>query len=139
MSPASLNRGVPGFMEKLSNLRLQLLTRFDLLNHRFVVVVLHLSDVQQGVGVPVVGGPVVHKDPRAAAATVHNNPIIQSGVEDISGLHGLGHREVSGRDGEKHRNQRFCAESDLVEYLKYVTSKQKIGLKTIFSDTCTLS
>ena len=78
--------------------QLHLLTRFDLLHHRFVVVVLHLSYVQQGVGVPVVGAPVVHKHPRAAAATVHYNPIVQRGVEDVSGLHWLCNREVPGRE-----------------------------------------
>lgn len=71
-----------------------LLTRFDLLDHRSAVAVLHLSYVQQGVGVTVVGGPVVHEDPGAAAAAVHHNPIIQSRVQDICGLHGLCNGEV---------------------------------------------
>lgn len=41
------------------------------------------------------GGPVVHEDPGAAAATVNHNAVIQSRVEDVSRLHGLGDGEVS--------------------------------------------
>lgn len=59
----------------------------------------HLPDVQQSVGVPIVGGPVVHKDPGAAATTVHHDPVIQSRIEDVSGLHGLQDGEVP--DGEQ--------------------------------------
>ena len=73
------------------------LTRFDLLDHRLPLTVLHLPDVQQGVGVPIVGGPVVHKDPGAAAATVHHNPIIQRWVLQVCGLHGLSQGEVPAR------------------------------------------
>lgn len=75
-----------------------LLTRFDLLDHRSAVAVLHLSYVQQGVRVTVVGGPVVHEDPGAAAAAVHHDPIIQSRVQDICGLHGLCNGEVPGEE-----------------------------------------
>lgn len=53
-----------------------LLTRFDLLDHRVAVVVPHLPDVQQGVEVSMVGGPVVHIHPGAAAAAVHHDPIV---------------------------------------------------------------
>lgn len=77
---------------------LHFLTRFDFFDDWFAVVVLHLSDVQQGVRVPVVRGPVVHKDPRATAATVHHDAIIQRGVEDVSGLHGLCHGQVPERE-----------------------------------------
>lgn len=75
---------------------LHFLTRFDLFDDWFAVTVPHLSDVQQGVRVPIVGWPVVHKDPGATAATVHHDPIIQSRVEDVSGLHGLCNGEVPG-------------------------------------------
>lgn len=68
-----------------------------------MVAVLHLSDVQQGVRVPVVGGPVVDEDPRTTAATVHHDPVIQGGVEDVSGLHGLCDGEVP--DGEQTRER----------------------------------
>lgn len=90
------------------------LTRFDLLDDRFVVVVLHLSDVQQGVGVPVVGGPVVHKDPRAAAATVHHDAIIQCRVEDISGLHGLCDGEVPGEENKHLEDEEYILTSLLM-------------------------
>ncbi len=66
----------------------------------------HLSDVQQSVRVPIVWGPVVHKDPRTAAATVHHNPIIQSRVEDVSGLHGLRDGEVPGGEQTQKREMK---------------------------------
>lgn len=80
-----------------------LLTRFDLLDDRFVLAVLHLSDVQQGVGVPVVGGPVVHEDPRTAAAAVHHDAVVEGRVQDVGGLHGLGHGQVAA--GQSARQQ----------------------------------
>lgn len=82
------------------------LTWFDLFDDGFVVAVLHLSDVQQGVRVPVVGGPVVHEHPRTAAAAVHHDPIVQSGVEDIGGLHGLcdGEVPVGEQTQERHKS-----------------------------------
>lgn len=75
---------------------LNFLTGFDLLDDWFAITVLHLLDVEQGVRVPVVRRPVVHKDPGTTAATVHHDPIIQSRVEDVSGLHGLSDGEVPG-------------------------------------------
>lgn len=65
-------------------------------------MVSHLSDVQQGVGVSIVGGPVVHKDPGAAAATIHHNPIIQCRVEDVSSFHGLSKGEISEKDKQPY-------------------------------------
>lgn len=81
---------------------IKFLTRFDLLDNRFVVVVPHLSDIQQCVRVAIMWGPVVHENPRAAATTVHHNAIIKGMVEDISGLHGLCDGEVSGRGQMKN-------------------------------------
>lgn len=43
------------------------------------------------------GGPVVHKDPRTAAATVNNDAIIESRVADVCGLHGLYDGEIPER------------------------------------------
>lgn len=95
----------------MSSVTSDFLTWFDLLDDRFVVAVLHLSDVQQGVRVPVVGGPVVHEHPRTAAAAVHHDPVIQSGVEDVGGLHGLcdGEVPVGGQTQERHENAAFTS------------------------------
>jgi len=75
------------------------LTGFDLLDDRPAVAVPHLPDVQQRVGVPVVGGPVVHEDPGAAAAAVHHDAVVQGRVRHVRHLHGLGHGEVPGGGG----------------------------------------
>lgn len=83
-------------MTNSATTRLNFLTGFDLLDDWFAIAVLHLSDVEQRVRVPVVRRPVVHKDPGTTAATVHHDPIIQSRVEDIGGLHGLSDGEVPG-------------------------------------------
>lgn len=77
-----------------------------------MVAVLHLPDVQQGVRVPVVGGPVVHEHPGAAAATVHHDPVIQSGVEDVGGLHGLGDGQVSVGEQTRERHGNAAVSHD---------------------------
>ena len=70
------------------------LTWFNLLDHGAAVLRPHLPDVQEGVRVSIVRGPVVNEDPRAAAPAVHNNPIVQCGVQNIRRLHVLNNRQV---------------------------------------------
>lgn len=48
------------------------LTRFDLHDHWFAVLISHLSDVQKIMGITIVPWPAVHEYPRATAATVHH-------------------------------------------------------------------
>lgn len=63
------------------------LTRFDLHDHWLAVLISHLPDVQQFMGITIVSGPAVHKYPRATAATVHHQAIVQVGVACICCIH----------------------------------------------------
>lgn len=64
-----------------------LLTWFDLHDHWLAVLISHLLNVQQFMGITIMPGPAVHKDPGATAATVHHQAIVQVGVARICRVH----------------------------------------------------
>lgn len=49
----------------------------DLHDHRLAIMIPHLPNVQELVGIAVVTGPAVHVDSGATAATIHYQPIVQ--------------------------------------------------------------
>ena len=63
------------------------LTRLYLHDHGLPVLVPHLPDVQQVVGVAVVPRPAVHKDSGATAAAVHHQAVVQRGVAGVGGVY----------------------------------------------------
>lgn len=52
------------------------LTWFDLHDHWFAVLISHLLNVQQFMGIAIMPGPTVHKNPGATAATVHHQAVV---------------------------------------------------------------
>lgn len=63
------------------------LTRFNFHDHWFAILISHLLDVQQLMGVTIVPGPAVHKDPGATTSAVHHQAIVQVGVACVCCLH----------------------------------------------------
>lgn len=62
-------------------------TRFDLHHHWLAVLISHLLNIQQLMGITIVPGPAVHKHPGATAAAVHHQTIVQVGVARICCIH----------------------------------------------------
>lgn len=54
------------------------------------MLISHLPNVQELVGVPVVPRPAVHKHSGAAAATIHHQTVVEVGVACVSRIH-VGH------------------------------------------------
>lgn len=63
------------------------LTRFNFHDHWFAILIPHLLDVQQFMGVTIVPRPAIHKDPGAATSAVHHQAIVQVGVACVCCLH----------------------------------------------------
>lgn len=66
---------------------LVLFTWFDLHDYWFAVLIPHLLNVQQLMGIAIMPGPAVHKHPGATAAAVHHQAIVQVGVACICCIH----------------------------------------------------
>lgn len=73
--------------EETLTLLICILTRFDFHDHWLAMLISHLLNVQQFMRITIMPRPAVHKDPGAAAATVHHQAIVEVGVACIRCLH----------------------------------------------------
>ena len=90
-------------------------------HHWLAMLVPHLPDVQELMGVPVVARPAVHKHPGAAAATVHHQAVIQRGVAGVCRLHVCDASQVSSED--KNKQSVTCFVKQDVERLPSSTKR----------------
>lgn len=82
---------ITGFLRCFSQFRD---TRFDLHDHWLAVLISHLPNVQQFMGITIMLGPTVHEYPGATAATVHHQAVVQVGVACICRIHICHPRQV---------------------------------------------
>lgn len=86
---------------------LHTLTWFDFHDHRFAILIPHLSDIQQVVRIAIVSRPGVHEHPRATAPTIHHHTVVQVEVTCVCRLN-IRHSGDPSEKESRHSGHRFC-------------------------------